>query len=109
LKLKYDLNDTRQWGKCKVVGLTVSLPAKWEQFLKQLADDHRIDLKTVISELCEWAFSDPEGKEQFKVWLDEADSQEREAEDEARAAGEEAAEEEEREEESEKETQDRIE
>jgi len=92
-----------------VVGLTVSLPAKWEQFLKQLADDHQIDLNIVVSELCEWAFSDPEGKKQFKVWLDEAYPRKGEAEDEARAAGEEAAEEEEREEESEKETQDRIE
>ena len=97
-----------------MVGLTVSLPAKWERFLRQLADDHRIDLNAVVSELCEWAFSDPEGKEQFKVWLDEAYSRKGEAEEEARAAGEEAAEEEEereeeREEESEKETQDRIE
>jgi len=88
----------------------VSLPAKWERFLKQLADDHQIDLNTVVSELCEWAFSDPEGKEQFKAWLDEAYPRKREAEEEARAAGEEAAEEEEeREEESDKETQDRIE
>ncbi len=101
---------TRRWGKCKMVELTVSLPEKCEQFLKQLADDHQIDLNTVISELCEWAFSDPEGKEQFKVWLDEAHSLNGEAEEEARAAGEEAAEEEEeREEEAEKETQDRIE
>jgi len=93
-----------------VVGLTVSLPAKWEQFLKQLADDHQIDLNIVVSELCEWAFSDPEGKEQFKVWLDEAYPRKGKAEDEARAAGEESSEEEEeREEESEKETQDRIE
>jgi len=75
-----------------------------------LADDHRIDLNTVVSELCAWAFSNPESKEQFKVWLDEAYPQKGEAEDKARAAGEEAAEEEEeREEESEKETQDRIE
>ena len=96
-----------------MVGLTVSLPAKWEQFLKRLADDHQIDLNTVVSELCEWAFSSPESKEQFKVWLDEAYPQEGKAEDEARTAGEEAAEEEEEEEEhgeeSEKETQDRIE
>jgi len=93
-----------------VVGLTVSLPVKWEQFFKRLAGDHEIDLNTVVSELCEWAFSDPEIKEQFKVWLDEAYPQKGEAEDEARAAGEEAAEEEEEyEEESEKETQDRIE
>jgi len=93
-----------------VVGLTVSLPAKWEQFLKQLVDDHGIDLNTVVSELCEWAFSDPESKEQFKVWLDEAYPKKGKAEDEARAAGEEVAEEEEEyEEESEEETQDRTE
>ena len=49
----------------------VSLPAKCEQFLKRLADDHEIDLNTVLSELCAWAFSNPESKEQFKVWLDE--------------------------------------
>ncbi len=101
---------TRRWGKCKVVGLTVSLPAKWEQFLKQLAVDHRIDLNTAVSELFEWAFFDSEGKEQFKDWLDEAYPRKGEAADKARAAGEKAAEEEEeREAESEKETQDRIE
>ena len=83
----------------------MSLPAKCEQFLKQLADDHQIDLNTVVSELCEWAFSDPESREQFKVWLDEAYPPQGEAEEEARAAGEEAAmEEEEREEESEEES-----
>jgi hypothetical protein len=81
---------------------------KWEQFLKDLASDHEIDLNTVVSELCEWAFSDSEDKEQFKVWLDEAYPPKGEAEDEARAAGE-AAEEEEYEEESEEETQDRTE
>jgi hypothetical protein len=92
-----------------VVGLTV-FPPKWEQFLKHLADDHEINLNTVASELCKWAFSNPESKEQFKAWLDEAYPRKGEAEDEARAAGEEVAEEEEeREEESEKETQDRIE
>jgi len=78
-----------------MVGLIASLPVKWEQFLKRLADDHGIDLNTVVSELCEWAFSDPESKEQFKVWLDEAYPPKGEVEDEARAAGEEAAEEEE--------------
>ena len=88
-----------------MVGLTASLPAKWEQFLKHLAEDHGIDFNTVVSELCEWAFSDPESKEQFKDWLDETYPPEGEAEDEARAAGEEAAEEEEeREEESEEES-----
>ena len=78
-----------------MVGLKVYLPAKWEQFLKHLAEDHEIDLNAVVSELCEWAFSDPESKEQFKAWLDEAYPQKGEAEDKARAAGEEAAEEEE--------------
>ena len=88
-----------------MVGLTVSLPAKWEQFLKHLADDHEIDLNTVVRELCEWAFSDVESKVQFRVWLDEAYPKKGEAEDEARAAGEEAAEEEEEyEEESEEES-----
>jgi hypothetical protein len=88
-----------------MVGLTTSLPAKWEQFLKNLADDHDIDLNAVVSQLCEWAFSDPESKEQFKVWLDEAYTAEGEAEEEARAVGEEAAEEEEEiEEESEEES-----
>ena len=94
-----------------MVGLMVSLPSKWERFLKDLANDHEIDLNTVVSELCEWAFSDPEDKEQFKVWLDEAYPPKGEAEDEARAAGEKAADEEEEyeEEESEEETQDRTE
>jgi hypothetical protein len=83
----------------------VSLPARWEQFLKRLADDHEIDLNAVVSELCEWAFSDPESKEQFKVWLDEAYPSKGEAEEGARAAGEEASEEEEEyEEESEEES-----
>ena len=88
-----------------MVGLTVSLPVKWEQFLKHLADDHEIDLNTVVGELFEWAFSDVESKEQFKVWLDEAYPPKGDAEEEARAAGEEATEEEEeREEESEEES-----
>lgn len=88
-----------------MVGLAVFLPAKWTQFLKQLADDHEINLNTVVSELCEWAFSDAEDKEQFRVWLDEAYLPEGEAEEEARSAGEEASEEEdEREEESEEES-----
>jgi hypothetical protein len=78
-----------------VVGLTVSLPAKWEQFLKHLADDHEIDLNTIVGELCAWALSNLESKEQFKLWLDEAYPPKGEAKDEARAAGEEDAEEEE--------------
>jgi hypothetical protein len=88
-----------------MVGPALSLPAKWTQFLKYLADEHEIDLNAVVSELCEWALSDDEDKEQFKVWLDEAYPPEGEAEDQARATGEEAAEEEEEnEEESEEES-----
>jgi hypothetical protein len=88
-----------------MVGLAVSLPEKWKQFLEHLADDHDIDLNAVVSQLCEWAFSDPESKEQFRIWLDEAYAAEGEAEDKARATGEEAAEEEEEnEEESEEES-----
>jgi hypothetical protein len=88
-----------------MVGPSISLPAKWEQFLKNLADDHDIDLNAIVSQLCEWAFSDPESKEQFRIWLDDAYSAEGDAEEEARAVGEEAAEEEEeREEESEEES-----
>jgi hypothetical protein len=88
-----------------MVGPPISLPAKWEQFLKNLADDHDIDLNAVVSQLCEWVFSDPESKEQFRAWLDEAYPGKGKAEEEARAAGEEAAEEEEEnEEESEEES-----
>jgi hypothetical protein len=78
-----------------MVGPAVSLPAKWIKFLKNLADDHDVDLNVVVSELCDWAFSDSEGKEQFRIWLDDAYPAEGEVEEEDRAAGEEAAEEEE--------------
>jgi hypothetical protein len=88
-----------------MVGPSISLPAKWEQFLKNLAEDHDIDLNAVISQLCEWVFSDPESKEQFGIWLDEAYPAEGDVEEEARAVGEEAAEQEEEiEEESEEES-----
>jgi hypothetical protein len=53
--------------KANMVGPTVFLPAKWEQFLKHLAADHEIEFNVVVSELCEWALSDDEDKEQFKV------------------------------------------
>jgi hypothetical protein len=66
---------------------TISIPARWEQFLKQLADNHQVGLNSVISELCEWAFSNSEGKKQFKAWLDDAFPPKGEAEDKARAAG----------------------
>ena len=78
-----------------MVGLKVSLPAKCEDFLEKLALDHEIDLDTVLIELCEWAFNDSEGREEFKIWLDEAYPQKGEVEEEARAAGEDAAEDEE--------------
>ena len=86
--------------------LTISIPAKWEQYLKQLANDHQVKLNSVFSELCDWAFSNPEGKKQFKLWLDDAFPPKGEAEDKARAAGgEERAREEDAEEESEEEAQ----
>ena len=84
--------------------MVVSLPVKWEQFLKQLADDHQIDLNSVISELCAWAFSNSEGKKQFEAWLDDAFPPKGEVENNARATGDqETAREEEAEEESEEE------
>jgi hypothetical protein len=67
--------------------LMVSLPAKWEQFLKRLADDHQVDLNRVIGELCAWAFSNSETKKQFELWLDDAFPPQGEAEDKAIAAG----------------------
>ena len=78
---------------------TVSLPAKWEQFLKRLADDHQIDLNSVISELFAWSFSNSEGKKQFELWLDGAFPPKGEAEDKARSADEDISEEEEEQEE----------
>ena len=92
-----------------MVGLTVSLPEKWTQFLKHLADDHEIDVNLVVNELCEWVFSDAESKEQFMVWLDGVYPTKGEAEEEARNAGEQAGEEEEEtEEESEEESHDHL-
>jgi len=83
---------------------TASLPAKWEQFLKRLADDHQTDLNSVISELCAWAFSNPESKKQFELWLDDVFPPKGEAEDKARSVIEDISEgEEEQEEESEEE------
>jgi hypothetical protein len=65
----------------------VSLPAKWEQFLKRLADDHQVDLDSLIGELCAWTFTNSEIKKQFELWLDDAFPPQGEAEDKARAAG----------------------
>ena len=75
--------------------LAISVPTKWEQFLKQLADDHQVDLNSVISELCAWAFSNPEGKKQFEGWLDDAFPAKGYVEDRESDAGEEASEKEE--------------
>ena len=84
---------------------SVSLPTNWEEFLKALADEHDIDVGKVISGLCEWAFSRPEYKVQFEVWLDKAYPPKGQAEDRASAEGEEASEaEEENEDEAEEET-----
>jgi hypothetical protein len=81
----------------------ISIPAKWESYLKQLADEYQVDLNSVINELCAWTFSNPENKKQFEAWLDEV-PQKGEAEDKARSANEEISEnEEEKEEESEEE------
>jgi hypothetical protein len=81
----------------------ISIPAKWEPYLKQLADDHQVDLNSVISELCAWTFSNSENKKQFEAWLDGVPPK-GEDEDKARSANEEISEnEEEKEEESEEE------
>ena len=69
---------------------SVSLPAKWEEYLKQLVDDHEIDMSKVIIGLCDWAFSVSDSKRQFEVWLDKAYPPKGEAEDKAAAEGEEA-------------------
>jgi len=88
-----------------MVESTISLPAKWEQFLKRLAVDHQTDLNSVMSELCSWAFSNSEIKRQFELWLDNAFPPKGEAEDKASSINEEISEDaEEREEESEEES-----
>ena len=70
-----------------MVKSAISIPAKWEPYLKQLANDHQVDLNRVISELCAWTFSNREGKKQFEAWLDDVFPPKGEAEDKARAAG----------------------
>ena len=83
---------------------SVSLPVNWEEFLKRLADEHDIDVSKVIGGLCDWAFSVPDNKRQFEVWLDKAYPPKGEAKDRAAAEGEEASEaEEENEDEAEEE------
>ena len=83
---------------------SVSLSDNWAEFLKGLADEHDIDVGKVISGLCEWAFSSPEYKVQFEVWLDKTYPPKGQAEDRASVDGEEASEaEEENEDEAEEE------
>jgi hypothetical protein len=90
--------------KYDMAKFTISLPSKWEPFLKGLADDHQIDLNIVINELCAWAFSNPESKKEFEAWIDDAFPPKGNAEDKERIADEDISEvEEEEEEESEEE------
>jgi len=87
-----------------MVELKISMQVKWEQYLKSLAISHQTDLNNVINELCNWAFSNPEGKTQFRAWLDDTYPSKGEAEDKEMDADEETSEnEEEKEEESEEE------
>jgi hypothetical protein len=89
-------------GEFEIAKFMVSLPARWEQFLKRLAVDHQVDLDSVIGELCAWAFSNSEIKKQFELWLDDAFPPQGYAKDKVSAAEEEIAmNEEEKEEESE--------
>ena len=85
--------------------LTIPISEKWEQFLKQLANDHQVDLNSVIDELFAWAFSNPEAKKQFESWLDDAFPPKGETEDKERSVNEEISESEEnKDEETEEET-----
>ncbi|MCW4006269.1 MAG: hypothetical protein NWF04_06725 [Candidatus Bathyarchaeota archaeon] len=67
---------------------SITLPAKWEEFLKSLSDEHDIDIGKVISGLCDWAFSSADYKVQFEVWLDTVYPPKGQAEDRAKAKGE---------------------
>lgn len=78
-----------------MVRFEVSIPSNWEQYLKRLADDHQIDLNSVITELCAWAFSNSESKKQFEAWLDDAFPSKGEAEIKARGANEDVSQDEE--------------
>ncbi len=90
--------------KIKMTKLTIPISEKWEQFLKQLADDHQVDLNRVINELFAWAFSNLEAKKQFEDWLDDAFPAKGDAEDKERSVNEEISEsEEDKEDESEEE------
>ena len=83
----------------------VTLPVKWEVYVKRLADEHDTDVSKVIGGLFEWAFSVSDSKRQFEVWLDKAYPPKGEPEDKAKAEGEEASE---AEEESEDEAEEEV-
>ena len=68
-----------------MVNSSIFLPLKWQKYLQQLADNHQVEINSVISEMCEWAFSNLEGKRQFELWLDNAFPPKGEAEDKARS------------------------
>jgi hypothetical protein len=90
----YGFHDT-DGGEKNMVELKISLQAKWNQYLKSLADDHQTDLNNIINEMCRWAFSDAEGKTQFEAWLDDAFPAKGDAEDKEMDKDEEASENEE--------------
>lgn len=69
---------------------SVNLSVKWEEFLKDLADEHDIDISKVINGLCDWAFSSADYKVQFEVWLDRVYPLKGQAADRSQAEGEEA-------------------
>jgi hypothetical protein len=72
-----------------MVNSSILLPIKYQKYLQQLADDHQVEINSVINELCEWAFSNPEIKKQFELWLDNAFPQKGEAEDRTRSSNQE--------------------
>jgi hypothetical protein len=74
-----------------MVELKVSVPEKWEQYLKSLAEEHQVNLNTIINELCGWSFSNSEGKKQFEDWLDDAYPLKGKNEDKASAEGDESS------------------
>ncbi|MCW4029464.1 MAG: hypothetical protein NWE92_07445 [Candidatus Bathyarchaeota archaeon] len=71
-----------------MVSFSITLSAKWGEFLKGLSEEHDIDMGKVINGLCDWAFSNADYKGQFEVWLDTFYPQKGQAEDIAKAKGE---------------------
>lgn len=73
--------------KTDMVDSNLYLPLKCQKYLQQLADNYQVDVNSILSELCVWAFSIPEGKRQFEVWLNDAFPKKGEAADKARNEG----------------------